>query len=67
MISTVEYQVATYSGEVKVYNVDPNDDAEVVIARARRQVTRNAGGSLPFGSQSWREVSRESDGEEGEK
>lgn len=59
MISTVKYQVATYSGEVKVYGVDPNDDSETVCARARAQLARRSGGSIPFGSESWREVSRE--------
>ena len=64
MISTVKYQVATYSGEVRVYAVDPNDDTETVIARARAQLIRQAGGSLPFGSESWRETERQP-GEDG--
>lgn len=57
MTATVKYQIGTYSGEVKVYNVDPNDETEHVIARAKRQVFRGA--FPPFGAESWREVSRE--------
>ena len=63
MISTVKYQVATYSGEEKVYNVDPNDESETVTARARGQVMRRSGGTFPFGAESWREVAREPDGD----
>jgi hypothetical protein len=42
----------------KVFNVDPDDDNEVIIGRARRQVTKKAGGSLPFGAEGWKVVSR---------
>ena len=59
MISTVAYQLGTYSGEVRVFGVDQDDETEHVIARAKRQLIRDAGGSLPFGAQSWREVRRE--------
>lgn len=54
----VKYSVATYSGEETVYGVDPDDENETIIARARKQVTRKAGGSLPFGAESWRVTSR---------
>ena len=57
MIATVKYQVATYSGEVKV-NCDENDENEVIIAKAKRIVTQRAGGSLPFGYESWKVVGR---------
>lgn len=63
MVSTVKWQVATYSGEEKVYGVDPNDDPETVTARARGQVMRRSGGSFPLGYESWREASREPDGD----
>lgn len=56
--ATVKYHVATYDGEEKVFGVDPDDENERVIARARQQVTRKAGGSLPYGSESWKVVSR---------
>lgn len=52
---TVAYYVGTYSGEVTV-TADENADSEHVIALARREVTRRAGGSLPFGAESWRIV-----------
>ena len=52
---TVRYSVGTYSGEVVVV-ADADAEAEHVIARARRIVTHRAGGSLPFGAESWRVV-----------
>ena len=57
MIATVKYQVATYSGEVQV-NCDENDEDEYIIAKAKRIVTHRAGGSLPFGYESWKVVER---------
>ena len=57
MIATVEYQVATYSGEVKV-NCDENEDDEFIIARAKRMLENRAGGSLPFGYEIWKVVER---------
>lgn len=57
MIATVKYQVATYSGEVQV-NCNENDEDEVIIAKAKRIVTQKAGGSLPFGYESWKVVGR---------
>lgn len=58
MIATVKYQVATYSGEVKV-NCDKNDEDEYIIAKAKRIVIQRAGGgSLPFGYESWKVVER---------
>lgn len=57
MIATVKYQVATYSGEVQV-NCNENDEDEYIIARAKRIVTQRAGGSLPFGYESWKVVER---------
>ena len=61
MISTVAYSIGTYSGEVRVFNVDPDDETEHVIARAKKQLTREAGGPAPFGAQSWREIRREAE------
>ena len=57
MIATVKYQVATYSGKVQV-NCDENDEDEYIIAKAKRIVTQRAGGSLPFGYESWKVVER---------
>lgn len=57
MIAIVKYQVATYSGEVQVY-CDENDEDEYIIAKARRIVIQKAGGSLPFGYESWKVVER---------
>lgn len=53
MTAIVEYQVATYSGTIEVY-CDENDEHEYIIAKAKRIVTQKAGGSLPFGYESWR-------------
>lgn len=57
MIATVKYKVATYSGEVQV-NCNENDEDEYIIAKAKRIVTQMAGGSLPFGYESWKVVER---------
>lgn len=57
MTSTVAYRVATYAGEVVVRDVDPDEETSTVIARAKKQIER-INGPLPFGSESWREVSR---------
>jgi len=57
MTAKVHYQIATYSGYELVYNVDPNDENEHIIARAKKQLTQKAG-FLPYGSQSFR-VERE--------
>jgi hypothetical protein len=51
MLAIVKYQVATYLGEVSVF-CDENDDDEVIIAKAKRILTKS--GSLPFGYQSWK-------------
>jgi hypothetical protein len=52
MTRTVNYRIATYSGSVTV-NCDENDDNETIIAKAKTVVTRQAGGSLPYGYESW--------------
>lgn len=57
MIAIVRYQVATYSGEVQV-NCNENDEDECIIAKAKRIVAQRAGGSLPFGYESWKVVER---------
>ena len=57
MIAVVRYSIGTYSGEVRV-RCDPDDETDTVIATAKRIVRNHAGGSLPFGAESWREVER---------
>ena len=52
----VRYQVATYSGEEIVF-CDHNDDNEVIIAKCKRQLSRNL--PLPYGYQSFKIVERE--------
>ena len=59
----VKYQVATYKGSVYV-NADPDEDNETIIAIARKKAIRIAGGSLPFGYESWT-VIRKNDEDEG--
>ena len=57
-IVVVAYTVGTYAGKVTVTGCLADEDDDTVLARARRIVIQRAGGSLPFGSQSWRVVSR---------
>ena len=57
MTAVVKYQIATYSGEITV-TCEPDDENEVIIAKAKRILTRQAGGSLPFGYESWKVVER---------
>lgn len=52
MIATVKYQVATYSGKVKV-NCDKDETQEVIIAKAKRKLI-NEVGALPLGYESWK-------------
>jgi hypothetical protein len=51
---TVRYQVATYSGTVEVI-CDDDDDSEIVYARARGKLSKNA--PLPLGYQSFKIIS----------
>lgn len=57
MIAIVKYQVATYSGQVEVYFEDPDTENEMLIAKAKKILTRQSG-FLPLGYQSFRVVSR---------
>ncbi len=57
MIATVKYQVATYSGEIKV-NCSKHDDNDYIISKAKRVLTARAGGNLPFGYQSFKVIER---------
>jgi len=57
MLATVKYQVATYSGKIKV-NCNENDEDEYIIAKAKKMVTQRSGGSLPFSYESWKVVER---------
>lgn len=56
-ICIVRYQIATYSGEEIVY-CSPDDDQDYIIAKAKKQLTRKAG-TLPYGYQSFKIVSRQ--------
>lgn len=58
MKAKVKWQVATYKGEL-FFNCDENDEDEYIIANVKKIVTRQMGGSLPFGYESWKVVSRE--------
>lgn len=58
MLSTVKYQVATYSGVIYV-NSTPDEDSETVEARAKNALIRQSGGSLPYGYERFTEVNRE--------
>ncbi|AZQ13305.1 hypothetical protein [Shewanella khirikhana] len=46
--AVVSYQVATYSGEIEV-SCHEDEDNSVIEARAKQRLTRQSGGSLPFG------------------
>lgn len=56
MTAIVKYQIATYSGEIEVL-CDPDDDNDVIIAKAKR-ILRNRAGTFPFGYESWIVVDR---------
>lgn len=56
MTAVVKYQIATYSGEITVL-CEQNDENEVIIAKAKRILTRQAKG-LPFGYENWKIVDR---------
>jgi hypothetical protein len=58
MLSTVKWQIGTYSGSVEVLS-EPDEDAESVIARAKRRVMRDFGPHPGMCLERWREVSRE--------
>jgi hypothetical protein len=49
----VHYSIATYEGDVYV-SADEDADRDHVIARAKAQLRRRSGGSLPFGAESFR-------------
>ena len=57
MLVTVKYQIATYSGEVKV-NCSPEDTDDYIIAKAKKQLSQKSGGSLPYGYQSFKVIDR---------
>jgi hypothetical protein len=61
MTATVKYQIGTYAGTVQV-NYNPEDDDDIIIARAKR-ILRNRAGSFPaeIYYESWRVTSRDID------
>lgn len=56
MLSTVKYQVATYSGVIHV-NSTPDEESESVEARAKKMLIQRTG-SLPYGFERFTEVER---------
>lgn len=46
--ATVKYQIGSYKGTLKVV-VDENDSNDIVIAKAKAQLDREAGTELPIG------------------
>ena len=57
-VVTVKYQIATYKGTIDIM-CDENDDNDFIFARARRLLTQQSGGSLPYGMQSFAVIKRE--------
>ena len=57
MEAKIQYRIATYRGTVTV-NCEPNDEDEHIIAKAKKIVNNQAGGSLPLGSESWKVIER---------
>lgn len=58
IVWTVEYQVATYSGAIEIIASDTEENGnlenDAIEARARAQLRRESGGSLPFGVATFR-------------
>jgi hypothetical protein len=57
MTATIEYQIATYRGTVEV-QCEPNDENDVLFARAKQELIVRCHGALPFGSESFRIMDR---------
>jgi len=53
MMAKVKYQIATYSGEIRVPCED-NDESEHIIAKAKKILRQRSGGSLPYGYESFK-------------
>lgn len=51
-VFSVSYSIGTYSGVVEVL-ADPSTETDAVIAKAKRILKARAGGTLPFGAESW--------------
>lgn len=58
-IATIKYQIATYSGTVDVYCDPATDDNEVLFARAKKELSKNA--PLPIGCERYEVVCLSSD------
>ena len=51
----VQYQIATYSGtETVCFNDEYAPENDEIISKAKNQLRRKAGGSLPFGYESYK-------------
>lgn len=57
MTATVKYQVATYSGTVRVV-CDENEEDEYIIARAKKILRQRSGAPLPYGYEHWKVIDR---------
>lgn len=58
MTAKVKYWVATYEGEIDI-SCEPDDENDMIIAKAKRLLARAGGGSLPFGYEKWKVIERD--------
>lgn len=61
-ICNVKYQIATYSGTIKV-TAEDDDDSNTIKAKAKSKLRRQSGGTLPFGYESF-EIMDEEDNDD---
>jgi len=62
MLATVKYQIATYSGTINV-NCSEDDEDTQIVAKAKTRL-RKQSGEFPFGYQSFKIISKESNHED---
>jgi len=56
MIAVVKYQLATYSGTIRI-SCKENDEDKFIIAKAKKILRWKTGG-FPLGSESWKIIKR---------
>ena len=56
MIAVVKYQLATYSGTIRI-SCKENDEDKFIIAKAKKILRWRTGG-FPLGSESWKIIKR---------